>query len=196
MANLFDSSNYPTREPDVLIAGDRIVWKRTDLGSDYPPASYSLKYSARLENSGSTEIEITASESGSDYIVEVAAATSAAWTAGTYHWQAYITRTADSERVTIERGTFEVRANRDAATTDPRTHAKKVLDAIEAVIENRASLDQESYSINGRSLARTPLEELFKLRQRYRNEYAAELAAERNRRGRRGGNAMHVRFTS
>ena len=50
MANLFDSSNYPETEPANIIAGDRAAWKRTDLGIDYAPASYSLKYSARLEN--------------------------------------------------------------------------------------------------------------------------------------------------
>ena len=54
MANLFDSSNYPETEPAQFTAGDRITWKRTDLGADYAPASYSLKYSARLENSGAT----------------------------------------------------------------------------------------------------------------------------------------------
>jgi len=179
MANLFDSTNYPETEPSKIIAGDRAAWKRTDLGTDYAPASYSFKYSARLENSGSTEIEITASESGSDYIVEVGQATSAAYTAGVYHWQAYITRTSDSERVTVDSGTWEVIANRDAATSDPRNHVKKVLDAIESVIEGRASKDQESYSIQGRSLSRTPIADLVALRDKYRAEWVREQRAER-----------------
>ena len=179
MANLFDSTNYPETEPTQIIAGDRAAWKRTDLGTDYAPASYSLKYSARLEDSGSTEIEITASESGSDYIVEVGQSTTAAYTAGVYHWQAYITRTSDSERVTVDSGTWEVIANRDAATSDPRNHVKKVLDAIESVIEGRASKDQESYSIQGRSLSRTPIADLVVLRDRYRAEWVREQRAER-----------------
>ena len=179
MANLFDSTNYPETEPSQIIAGDRAAWKRTDLGTDYAPASYSLKYSARLEDSGSTEIEITASESGSDYIVEVGQSTTAAYTAGVYHWQAYITRTSDSERVTVDSGTWEIKANRDAATTDPRNHVKKVLDAIESVIEGRASKDQESYSIQGRSLSRTPIAELITLRDKYRAEWVREQRAER-----------------
>mgnify|MGYP003137343032 CR=1 FL=1 len=179
MANLFDSSNYPETEPSQIIAGDRAAWKRTDLGTDYAPASYSLKYSARLEDSGSTEIEITASESGSDYIIEVGQSTTAAYTAGVYHWQAYITRTSDSERVTVDSGTWEIKANRDAATSDPRNHVKKVLDAIESVIEGRASKDQESYSIQGRSLSRTPIAELITLRDKYRAEWVREQRAER-----------------
>jgi len=179
MANLFDSTNYPETEPTQIIAGDRAAWKRTDLGTDYAPASYSLKYSARLEDSGSTEIEITASESGSDYIIEVGQSTTTAYTAGVYHWQAYITRTSDSERVTVDSGTWEIKANRDAATTDPRNHVKKVLDAIESVIEGRASKDQESYSIQGRALSRTPIADLITLRDKYRAEWVREQRAER-----------------
>ncbi len=194
MANLFDSTNYPTTEPGTIIAGDRIAWKRSDLDSDYPIASYSLKYSARLENAGSTEIEITASESGSDYIVEVGQATTAAYTAGVYHWQAYIIRSTDSERITVDSGTWEVKANRDAATTDPRGHVKKVLDAIEATIEGRASKDQEKYAIQGRELWRTPVADLILLRDKYRAEYVRETRNERIANGLGHGGIIKTRF--
>lgn len=176
MSNLFDSANYPEKEPTELVVGDRWLWKRTDLGSDYPPASYSLKYSLRLEGTGATEIEITANESGSDYLVEVAAVTTAGYTAGRYRWQLYITRTSDSQRITLDSGIVDVKPNRDAATTDPRSHFRKVLDAIEAVIEGRASKDQEEYSIGSRSLKRTPIKDLMDLR----NWYAAKVRAEEN----------------
>lgn len=191
--NLFDSANYPQTEPAELIAGDRWMWKRTDLGIDYPPASYGLTYAARLEGSGTTSITITASESGSDYIVEVASATTAAYTVGVYHWQAYITRTSDSQRVMVDTGTFEVIANRTSATTDPRTHAKIVLEAIEAVIENRATKDQMAYTIEGRSLSRTPLVDLIEFRKQYRAEVRAEELLERVRNG-QGGNKVVYRL--
>lgn len=194
MANQFDSSNYPENEPQTLIAGDRVTWKRTDLGSDYAPASYSLTYKARLENGGSTVISITASESGDDYIVEVGASTSAAWTVGVYHWQAYITRTSDSERITIDSGTFEVKADRATATTDPRTHAKITLDAVEAVIEGRASKDQAAYSIGGRSLSRTPLADLLVLRSTYKAEVQREERADRIANGLGHSGNIKVRF--
>ena len=179
MANLFDSSNYPETEPLEFIAGDRITWKRTDLGTDYAPASYSLKYSARLENSGATEIEITANESGTDYIVEIGQSTSVGFKSGIYHWQAYITRTSDSERITIDSGTWEIKPNRDTTASDPRNHVRRVLDSIEAVIEGRATKDQENYSIQGRSLSRTPIPDLLILRDRYKAEYIREQRAER-----------------
>ena len=61
MANLFDTTNASTTEPEKIVAGDRLIWKRTDLNADYDNAAFTLKYSARLEGTGSTEIEITAS---------------------------------------------------------------------------------------------------------------------------------------
>ena len=194
MANLFDTTNYPTTEPITIIAGDRLSFKRTNLDADYPVASYSLKYSARLENSGSTEITFTASESGNDYLIEVPAATTAAYIVGTYHWQAYIIRTSDSERITIDSGTWKVKPNRDIATTDPRSHIKKVLDAIESVIENRATLDQENYSIQGRSLGRTPIADLLLLRDKYRAEYVSAQRSERISNGLGHSGIIKVRF--
>lgn len=83
--NAFDCDNFATVEPEVLTIGDRWVWKRTDLGTDYPPSSYALSYSARLQGAGSTVISITASESGDDYLVEVASATTPSYTAGAYY---------------------------------------------------------------------------------------------------------------
>ncbi|WP_123711612.1 hypothetical protein [Sinobacterium caligoides] len=57
---------------------------------------------------------------------------------------------------------------------DDRTHAKRVLAAIEAVIEKRASRDQMAYSIDSRSLSRTPIADLMLLRDRYKTMVAME----------------------
>lgn len=198
MPNLFDSANYPRKEPTELVVGDRWVWKRTDLGADYPPASYSLKYSLRLEGAGSDEIEINAGESGTDYVVEVESTVTVAYIAGRYHWQAYITRTSDSQRLTIGRGSVQVKPNRDASTTDPRSHARKVLDAIEAVIEGRASKDQEEYSIgsggSSRSLKRTPIPELLRLKSVYQQAVNGEEAALKLENGTGLPRRVQVRF--
>lgn len=194
MPNAFDSANYPGREPARLVAGDRWAWKRTDLGVDYPPASYALKYSLRIAGSASTEIEATAGESGAEYIVEVPSATTGVYTPGLYVWQAYITRASDSERVMVDSGTIEIIANADNSTADPRSHARKVLAAIEAVIEARASKDQEEYSIAGRSLKRTPLPDLLVLKDRYTAAVNSEIAAERIAKGLGDPRRVGVRF--
>lgn len=196
MANLFDTANFPTTEPSVLVEGDRITWKRSDLGSDYSPALYTLKYSARLENTTTdTKIDITASASGNDFVVVVPAATSGVWIIGRYHWQAYIERNSDNERITVDSGQFDVKANRATETGDPRGHVKKVLDAIEAVIESRATKGQESYSIAGRSLARTPIADLLLLRDRYKRDYDRMTKAGLMAKGMSVGNRLHVRLS-
>lgn len=175
--NAFDT--VPGTEPGTFIAGDFVTWQRADLGVDYPPASYSLSYKARREGSGVTALTIAASADGAAYRVTLSSATTAAYSAGTYHWQAYITRNSDGARLTVGEGVFTVEANRATATTDPRSHVRRVLDAIEAVIENRATRDQESYSIQGRTLARTPIADLLLLRDKYKQDLRAETDAAR-----------------
>lgn len=194
MTNAFDSTNYQTTEPSELVIGDRWLWKRADLGLLYAPADYALTYVADKQGAGSTTFSITATESGSEYLIEVASATTAGYTSGTYNWQAYITRTSDSQRLSVARGQWTVIPNLSASTADPRSHVKKVLDAIEAVIESRASLDQMSYSIAGRSLSRTPINDLLVLRDKYRSEYMRELDADRVSRGLARKNKLLVRF--
>ena len=192
MANLF--TDISEKEPSQLIAGDLWQWKRMDLGSDYPNDSYTLKYSCRLENSGSTEIEITASASGEDYLVNIPAMTTASYTSGIYHWQAYITRDSDSERVTIGSGTFEVLANKDAATTDPRSHAKIMVDKIESLLEGRGDADVASYSIQGRNLTKLAIDELIKWRNYYKRELLEEIKSERRKKGEGSGSLVKVSF--
>jgi len=194
MANLFDSSNYPTTEPYDFSAGDRVAWKRTDLGDDYSTSLYTLTYQARLEAAGMTVISLTATSSGNDYLIEVAAASTAVYAAGEYHWAAFITRNADSERVEIDSGTFTVKPNKATATSDPRTHTKKVLDAIENVIEGRATKDQESLSVEGMTLDRTPIPDLIVLYSKYKGIYVREQREERMRNGKSHSGKILTRF--
>lgn len=194
MGNAFSSTEYPTTEPSTLVAGDRWAWKRSDLHSDYPNDSYTLSYELRLEAAGSTNITITASASGTDFLIEVGQATTSAYTVGIYHWDAYITRDSDSERIRIDYGSVTIKPDLANATTDPRSHAKICLDAIEAVLENRATLDQKSYEIAGRSLERSSISELLSLKKHYKSLYAQEKKRERMRNGKGSGAMIKTRF--
>ncbi len=194
LSNQFDSANYPENEPESLVAGDRWAWKRSDLHSVYANTLYDLKYSCRREASTADEIEITAAASGSDYLIEVPAATTVPYTPGIYLWQAYIIRKSDTERVTLESGRFEVLPDRDLATTDPRGHARKTLDAIEAYLEDSNNLKAANYSIAGRSLQRIGIPDLLVLRDKYRSEVVAEETAERIRQGLSTKNKVRVRL--
>ena len=66
---------------------------------------------------------------------------------------------------------------------DVHSHARIVLSAIEAVIEGRASQDQMSYSIAGRSLSRMPIDDLLTFRDRYKAEWNKEKRLQRGKAG-------------
>ena len=190
MSNLFDSSNYPTREPGLaeygspIVAGDFTPWKKTGIEDDYPSASYSVAYQFTLNGAPTDGYTVAGSVSSSEWIFEIPAATTAGFTPGIYQWNLYATRTSDSERVRLDSGSWEVVPNiRTDTSTDVQSHARKVLSAIEAVIEGRASQDQMSYSIAGRSLARMPIEDLLLFRDRYRSEWLKDKRLARARKG-------------
>jgi len=61
------------------------------------------------------------------------------------------------------------------STTDHRSHAKKVLDALESVMEGKATKDVGSYSIGGKSISKMSPSELIEWRSFYLGEYRKEL---------------------
>ena len=195
MSNIFDRVNYPTQEPDTLVVGDRWVWRRDDLVSDYPLDEYALEYRFTEDSTGNTNaFTIAATEAESTYLIEIASAVTASLTAGDYQWAAFIIRSSDNQRVVIDQGRTEILPNLQNTTADLRSHAKKVLDAIEAVLENRASQDQMSYSIAGRSLSRMSIDDLMTFRNRYRAEYLREIKLARIKNKQDSGNTIKVRF--
>ena len=195
MSNLFDSSNFPTTEPVELQLGDFWAWKRTDLSTDYPTAAYALSYEFNLiDGATATNFTLAATESNDEYIISTSC--TSGLTKGRYNWIAYITRSSDSARIKIGEGYTEIQDNYAATTSSVRSHAKIVLDAIEAVIENRATMDQSSMSIAGRSLSRLSIDELMTFRDRYKTEYLKEVKMARIKNKRGSGNTVKVKFGS
>lgn len=186
MNNIFDSTNYPTQLPAELQVGDYWAWKRTDLASSYPLADYSLKYIFYLV-SGSTPSNFTidASESGGEYVF---ATSSTVKPIGDYKWTAVITKTSGSVAAVIDTGYVTVIS--DAI----RSHTKLVLDSLEAVIANRATMDQSSMSIAGRSLSRMSVDELMQFRDRYKMDWLKEVKKARVKNNQGSGNNIKVRF--
>lgn len=193
MANLFDSANYPTREPTTLQSGDLWAWKRTDLVTDYPSSVYSLSYIFRREITGE-RIAISATGSTDAYTIEVASTTTDDYEAGRYHWVAYITRTSDSARIKIDNGVLEVQPNRSTNNADPRSFAQIALDNIETYLNDPTNLAAASYSIAGRSLSRWNRNDLMVERERMKGEVARERKAEQIAKGLGTNATIRVRF--
>ena len=176
--------------PASLVAGDRWQWRESGVAWLYPPDDgWTLRY--RLVNEGGS-IVITAIVVSGVYEVDVDTPTTAAYAAGEYAWTAWVERPGD--RRTVRSGRVEIMPDPAAATGDIRTHAERVLEAIRAVIEGRATKDQESYSIAGRSLSRTPLSDLLELERRYAARVAAERAERERAAGRGGSSTISITF--
>ena len=195
MANRFDIDEAPDGQaPETIVIGDYLLWKRTDLVDDYPLATHSMEYVARITGGGSTEIKVAAQELNGTYVFEVDSATSAGYTAGFYHWQLEVTKTSTGDRVAIETGTFTAVEDLDVNGADPRTHAEIMITKIQTILEGKADADVSSYSINGRSLTKLSYQELVDARDYYRKEYITERRTEDARNGNRSSQTILVRF--
>lgn len=176
-------------EVQNFTAGDTVKFTKT-LG-DYPASGgWALAYTF-INSTGKFSASGVANADAFD--VTISATTTAALTAGDYYFEGYASKAG--ERFRVDYGTVTVAQNiTTAATFDGRSHARKVLDAIEAVIEGRASTDQQEYTIGNRSLKRTPIADLIVLADKYRamvnkEDDAAAIAA-----GRGTKNRILVRF--
>lgn len=184
-------------EPSAVVVGDTVRWRKTidsfaiDDETDIEPIedSYTLKYTLQ----GPSKISITATVDGDDYLVNEAASTTASWTPGSYLWTAFLSK--GSDRYRIDSGRIEIKKDFEVVSAhDTRTHAQKALEAIEAVLENRAGSEVLNYTIAGRTVSKIPHTELMTLRDRYRQERQREVDAEKLANGIGGGNNIFVRF--
>lgn len=168
--------------PSRLVAGDLWAWRVDGMTAAYPSDAFTLSYSL-APKAGGTPTTAAAQADADGWAVTVAPATTAALAAGSYGWTLFAMRISDGARQTVCAGVLEV-APDPAQGGDTRTQARKLLDAINAVLEGRITKDVESYSIEGRSLTRVPLEVLRTTRARLMREVQAE---ERLAAGRRPG---------
>jgi hypothetical protein len=184
------AADIPTTEPSSAYAGDTWKWRREDL-TDYPATAWTLTYYLTRAAASAT---IVAVADGSYFSVTVAKAVTALISAGKYFWAAFVSDA--TERFQVDQGTIEVLPDIAAsAALDRRTHARKVLEAIEAVLESRATVDQMGYTIAGRRLDRMPIADLLTLRGHYRDECDTEDQAERIANGLGNPKRILVRFS-
>lgn len=194
MANLFDAANAPEGEPREVVVGDFIQWKRSDIAVDYPPATHSAEYVARITGGGATEIKLAGTEGADYYLFTVDSVTSAEFLPGKYHWQLEITQTSSGNRIVVDIGDFDAIPDMDVNQADPRIHAEIMIDKIESILEGKADSDVSSYSIAGRSLNKLSFDELMTARDRYKGELVRHENKELVKRGKSNGSTIKVRF--
>jgi hypothetical protein len=160
--------------PAKLVAGDTWAWSDASAFSSHPPPEWALRYVLRPLAGGSS-ITILAAAGSDAFTLSQTASETAPALPGEYEWHAVAFHAANGDRAVLGAGRVTVLPDPLQAGGDLRSTAERILAAIDATIEGRVTKDAESWTIEGRSIARTPLADLLRLRA----VYAAQAAAER-----------------
>lgn len=158
------AADIPSNEPLEFVAGDTVKWYKS-LADYTPQDGWTLKY--RIVG-GTIDLTKTADASSGTWLTTIDAADTAAIVADTtcrmIGWVEQGT-----EKWTVFDDYVRVKPNlRTATATNLKTHEVRTLEAIESVIEGRATADLEQYQVNGRAVTKIPMTELFQLRGMYR----------------------------
>jgi len=189
---LHTATDIPNIEPTEIIKGSTVKWNKS-LSHYSATDGWTLTYAIR----GVSVLDITAIANGADHSIVLSATQTAALYEGDHWWQSYATKGA--ERFDVGSGQINVKndlAFIQAGQYDGRSHVKKVLDAIEATLEGRASTADLKVQINGRSVEHWTPEQLVFLHDKYRGHYAQEINANRISNGMRTKSKVYTRFTS
>lgn len=130
---------------------------------------------------GPSAITVDAARDGVRHVWDIPAATTKDWAPGEYAYS--IRATNEGDVVEVESGRLRIKPDMATAGAgfDGRTENRKALDAIDAVIANRATVDQASYRINNRELVRTSIADLLKLRTHFFDQVQREEAKARGK---------------
>ena len=177
-------------EPLEITAGDSVSWSLY-LADYLPSGGWTLKYALR----GPDVIDIDTTPDGESHKVDVAGSVSKDWAAGNYSWARYVEHT-DTTRVTLATGRIKIHPDLIAAAAgfDGRSHAEKVLEAIERVIEGRATRGDQELQFDGKKIVKMTVSELIQLRQQYRNEVRTERNRQLKKSGRSSGRIIKYRL--
>lgn len=147
----------------------RIVPKTINSGFNFHATAWLPNYSGaewtlELLFRGTGTITLTGERENARHVFSANAAETASWVAGEYTY--FLRAVSGDDAYLVEQGTVRVTpdATKIADGTDMRSDAQKSLDAIDAVLAKRATLDQKRYRINNRELERTDPKDLIALR--------------------------------
>lgn len=168
--------SVPQSEPSTVRAGETWTWTRSL--SDYPAGEWALVYTF---TSATAALSLTATADGTAHLVRETPLVTADHAPGRYQGFAQVSDGTDT--FTVWTGSLQVLPDLSSADSyDGRSFARKMLDSIEAILENRGTqgdLDRVSVVLEGRSHQQNP-ELLLPLRDRFRVEVKREEMAQRS----------------
>ena len=187
--------SIPTHAPDKIRKKDTIKW--TFDAGDYTPDTYTLTY--YFTNASGT-VTIVATDNGDGtFLVTISKTASDSFSVGWYRYIAKVTNTVGGAEVyTVDEGQIIAEDDLEGAY-DSRSQVKKDIDAIEAMLTGKLSAgDAASFTISSggmsRAISRIPFSELEEILATRKQQYRAELKAERMAKGQEPGNRIKARF--
>lgn len=180
-----------TQEPRVARVGDTWEWRREDIAA-FPATAWTLHYYFK---SASANFNFDATADGDYFAVTRTAAETATRAAGVYQWFAFVTD--GTRRYQVSQGTIELLPDMAVAgNLDTRSHARKMLDAIDAALLAQAQGGSLalSYTINGRSVTYRDDAAVLDARRYWEAKVRDEEAAEALKNGRPFGQKLLVRL--
>lgn len=178
-----------------LFAGESLNF--TTAGGAYPASSgWVLKYRLVPRTTGQSVIDITASASGDDHLVALAASTTGGWFADNYTWTSYVEKAG--ERYVIESGQIVIKPNPLNLTAgyDGRSQAQKALDEAKAAYAayTASGGTKRKYRIGEREVEFNTAADIIKTISYWEAEVAGEAASDRLAKGLRPKNRILTRF--
>jgi hypothetical protein len=157
--------------PAQIIAGDSL--RLAVPSGDYPASAGWSVALVLTPLAGGTPTSIAGSEAGGEWVIALGSSASAELAAGRLRY--LLAATKNGDRSTIDHGEVEVLANPADSETDLRSAAQRALDAIDAVLANRASSEDMEFTFeDGRALKKVPHADLLTLRRHYARIVARE----------------------
>jgi hypothetical protein len=177
--------------PDSITAGDAVSWKRTIPGA---PASDGWVLSYALIKDGK-QIIFAGSADGDNHVVALGSADTVDWPVGLYKFSTFVTK--DGNRYQIEEGIVEIGVDPIAATdgADALPPCFKVRDAIQAVLEMRATESQTSLAVGGRQISEMSHTEMMDALNRAKTACNVWQRKNRRQRGKSTGSKIKISFT-
>ena len=151
--------------PKEYYAGDTWFFELNDSNYQAPTWNMVVYFSSPAE-----KFSATAVDNGTAHRFTVAAATTADYEPGEYEYQIRAEHDSDGRVFTVGNGTLMVLPPL-SVQGDHRHRVKMILDAIDAVMENRATNDHLSVSIAGRSISKISIGELRDFRAWYEQQW-------------------------
>lgn len=170
--------------PASLTVGDTWSFSLSIADHDRPTWTATLHL-----RTGQSAISAVSAGAGPDHAFSVAAATTAGYTAGKYRWQL---RVSDgTTKTTVDEGWITLNPDPAAAGVhDPRSWARRTLEALESFMEGNAATAQLSMQLRDRSITRHDVDKLRAWRTELRGEIRAQESSEQQGKGRN----IKVRF--